>query len=129
MTAAAVPMARAERKVRTRQRIIGIFYLVLAVVMVLGFALSVAQDATSTFTLSPRNAAIAVPKFAGLPEVYLGVNIARLVGDLRDFVQPVLDLPRDAFEPGKSRGVKLPVDLKVAPKIELEYEPFEEGSR
>ena len=61
MTTAAVPMARAERKVRTRQRVIGIFYLVLAVVMVLGFALSVAQDATSTFTLSPRNAAIPVP--------------------------------------------------------------------
>ncbi|MEO8510096.1 MAG: ABC transporter permease [Chloroflexota bacterium] len=81
MTTAAVPMARAERKVRTRQRIIGIFFLVLAVVMVLGFALSVAQDATSTFTLSPRNAAIAVPNLV-LPSAGTAYLLAGVVAFL-----------------------------------------------
>jgi simple sugar transport system permease protein len=74
-------MARAERKVRTRQRIIGIFYLVLAVVMVLGFALSVAQGASSTFTLSPRNAAIAVPNLV-LPSAGTAYLLAGVVAFL-----------------------------------------------
>lgn len=78
MTAAAVPMARAERRVRTRQRIIGIFYLVLAVIMVIGFALSVATDASSTFTLSPRTAAIQVPNLV-LPSAGTAYLLAGVV--------------------------------------------------
>jgi simple sugar transport system permease protein len=74
-------MARAERKVRTRQRIFGIFYLVLAVVMVLGFALSVAPDASSTFTLSARNAAIAVPNLV-LPSAGTAYLLAGVVAFL-----------------------------------------------
>ncbi len=64
MTAAAttsVPLTRSELKVRTRQRILGIVYLLLAVAMVLAFAMSVEPADTSTFTLTPANAPITLP--------------------------------------------------------------------
>ena len=61
MTAAAVPMTRAERRTQTRQRILGIFYLVLAALMVIGFGESVGGDADSTFTLTSPTAPITVP--------------------------------------------------------------------
>lgn len=61
MTAATVTMTRAERRVRTRQRVLGLIYLALAVVMVIGFGVSVGGSADSTFTLTPQNAPVTVP--------------------------------------------------------------------
>ena len=66
-------------------------------------------------------------KFRGLPEVYMGVNVVRLLADMKRFVQPVLDLPKERFSPELSRGQEMPVDLAAAPKIQLEHDPFAQG--
>jgi hypothetical protein len=68
--------------------------------------------------------ATAQTKFTGLPEVYLGVRIPRLLADMERFLGPILRLPAECFAPGHPRGQSLPVDLRNAPRIELEYEPF-----
>lgn len=60
-TTAAPIMTRAERRLRTRQRILGIVYLLLAVGMVLAFGLSVEVDDTSSFGLTAPTAPIALP--------------------------------------------------------------------
>jgi predicted metal-dependent hydrolase len=69
--------------------------------------------------------ASAVPKFTGLPEVYLGIHVPRLLAAIRRTIQPVLELPAHRFAPGAERGQDLPVDLGAAPKIELEGDVFE----
>lgn len=63
-------------------------------------------------------------KFIGLPEVYMGVNIPRLLAELATFIAPILALPADRFAAEAGRGQMMPVDLEKAPKIELEYDPF-----
>ena len=63
-------------------------------------------------------------KFIGLPEVYMGVNIPRLLRELTTFIAPILALPAARFAAEAGRGQELPVDLAKAPKIELEYDPF-----
>ncbi|MGI8728226.1 MAG: ABC transporter permease [Solirubrobacterales bacterium] len=60
MTAAPV-MTRAERRLRTRQRILGVVYLLLAVGMVLAFGVSLGGDASSSFGLTAPTAPIALP--------------------------------------------------------------------
>jgi predicted metal-dependent hydrolase len=59
------------------------------------------------------------PKFEGLPRVYHGVDVPKLIAELTACVQPILDLPAEAFDPGRSRGQTLPFDPAKAPKIEL----------
>ncbi len=63
MTAAAssVPLTRSELKLRTKQRVLGIVYLLAAIAMVLGFGMSVEAADTSTFTLTPANAPVTLP--------------------------------------------------------------------
>jgi len=61
VTAAAIPLTRSEQKVRTRQRVLGILYLLLATAMVLAFGMSVEPGDTSTFTLTPANARVTLP--------------------------------------------------------------------
>jgi simple sugar transport system permease protein len=61
VTAAAVPLARSEQKVRTRQRVFGILYLLIAAAMVLAFGMGVESADTSTFTLTPATARIPLP--------------------------------------------------------------------
>ena len=63
-------------------------------------------------------------KFIGLPEVYMGVNIPRLLGDLAAFIAPILALPAERFAAKAGRGQSLPVDLAKVPRIKLEYDPF-----
>ena len=60
-TSTAVPLTRSEQKVRTRQRILGIIYLLVATAMVIAFALSVEPADSSTFTLTPATAPITLP--------------------------------------------------------------------
>ena len=85
MTAVAtpvVPMGRAERRTRLRQRILGIIYLVLAVAMVIGFALGVESGDTSTFNLSTRLDRIQLPNLV-LPSaatVYLLAGVVAFAG-------------------------------------------------
>lgn len=63
-------------------------------------------------------------KFVGLPDVYRGVNVRRLLEDVDRVVAPVLALPAETFDPARERGQTLPVDWAAAPKIELESDPF-----
>jgi simple sugar transport system permease protein len=84
VTAVATPvgMTRAERRVQTRQRIIGVVYLLLAVAMVIGFGISVAADASSSFGLTAPTAPIAVPNLV-LPSattVYLLAGVVAFAG-------------------------------------------------
>ncbi|MCV0404353.1 MAG: ABC transporter permease [Chloroflexi bacterium] len=84
MTAAvATGMSRTEQRERTRQRVLGIIYLVLAVLMVLGFA--VATDLTSTFGLSAPNAAIPVPNLVvpSATTVYLLAGVVAFAGAIQ----------------------------------------------
>jgi simple sugar transport system permease protein len=77
-----VGMTRAERRVQTRQRIIGVVYLLLAVAMVIGFGISVAADASSSFGLTAPTAPIAVPNLV-LPSattVYLLAGVVAFAG-------------------------------------------------
>ena len=64
----------------------------------------------------------ALTKFEGLPGVYMGVAVTELLAAMRALLQPVLDLPSTAFEPGRPHGVDLGVDLSRAPRITLPEE-------
>jgi uncharacterized protein len=61
----------------------------------------------------------ALPKFEGLPAVYLGVDVPKLIADMKAAVQPILDLPAETFDPALPRGQQLPFDPAKAPKITL----------
>jgi general nucleoside transport system permease protein len=61
VTATPVTMTRGERRTQTRQRILGIFYLLLAVAMVVFFGFNIEGDATSSFGLTLPTAPITVP--------------------------------------------------------------------
>ncbi|HEX6138872.1 MAG TPA: ABC transporter permease [Candidatus Limnocylindria bacterium] len=81
MTAAVAtgtPLTLAERQARTRQRVLGVIYLVTAVVMVVGFALPVAGDATSAFVLNLGKTAIELPNLV-LPSAGTGFLLAGAV--------------------------------------------------
>jgi len=65
-------------------------------------------------------------KFEDMSGVYMGIDIDRLRDELTAFVQPVLDLPPERYDPKLPRGQELPVDLNEAPKIEFEGDPFGE---
>lgn len=68
--------------------------------------------------------ATAIPKFEGLPDVYMGVPVKRLLTDLESVVKPILELPNSYFDPERPRGQKLPFDPDHAPSIQLHYDPF-----
>ena len=76
--AAAPVMTRAQRRLRTRQRILGIVYLLLAVAMVLGFGVSVAGDASSSFGLTAPTAPIALPNLV-IPSATTAYLLAAVV--------------------------------------------------
>jgi simple sugar transport system permease protein len=61
VTAVAAPLTLAERRLQLRQRVLGIFYLVLAAAILIGFGLSVPADVSSTFTLTSPRAPVQVP--------------------------------------------------------------------
>ncbi len=71
-------LTRTERTLRTRQRILGVFYLIVAVVMVLGFAMPVGTDTSSTFTLNLGPAVIMLPDLV-LPSAATGYLLAAVV--------------------------------------------------
>ena len=61
MTATAPTMSTAERAARRRQRVLGIIYLVVAAVIVIGFGVSVGAGAESTLVLNLGATTIQVP--------------------------------------------------------------------
>ena len=85
MTAAAIPMTRAERRLRTRQRVLGVFYLLLAAVMVIGFGLSVEPDSSSTFGLTLPTAPIPLPNLVlpSMATAYLLAGVVAFIGAIQ----------------------------------------------
>jgi predicted metal-dependent hydrolase len=63
-------------------------------------------------------------KFAGLPAVYMGVPVERLLGEMAAFIAPILALPAERFAPEAGKQQAMPVDLERAPTIKLAYDPF-----
>lgn len=63
-------------------------------------------------------------KFEKLPGSYMGVDLADLQKRMAAFLEPVLAMPRDAYAPGKGRGISLPVNMLDAPQITLAVDPF-----
>jgi simple sugar transport system permease protein len=88
MTAVAVAPAGltlTERKARTRQRILGVFYLLVAAAMIVGFALPVPGDSSSTLILNLGPAAITVPDLV-LPSsgtAYLLAGVVAFLGAIQ----------------------------------------------
>jgi simple sugar transport system permease protein len=87
VTAATVPatMTRAERRLRTRQRVLGILYLLLAVGMILAFGIGVEGAATSSFGLTSPTAPVALPNLV-LPSattVYLLAGVVAFAGAIQ----------------------------------------------
>ncbi|MDX1682840.1 MAG: DUF309 domain-containing protein [Phycisphaeraceae bacterium] len=63
-------------------------------------------------------------KFTDLPATYMGVEVERLLDELGAYIDPVLNMGPEAFDPATGRGQNLPVDLTAAPTIELTEDPF-----
>ena len=68
--------------------------------------------------------ATCVPKFDGLDEVYMGINVPKLLAAIGEVIEPVLQLPAASFDPATGRGQDLPIEWQQVPKIQLEYDPF-----
>ncbi|MFW6061064.1 MAG: DUF309 domain-containing protein [Phycisphaeraceae bacterium] len=69
------------------------------------------------------------PRFEGLPQRYMGVDIAALLASLAKLLAPLRDLPADALRPRAGRGLELPINLCDAPTIELQNAPVFGESR
>ncbi len=78
MTAAAATMTLAERRTQRRQRILGVLYLVIAAVMVIGFGTSVGGGVDSTFGLTSPTAPITLPELV-LPSAGTAYLLATVV--------------------------------------------------
>jgi ABC-type uncharacterized transport system permease subunit len=78
MTAASMTMTRTERRTRNRQRTLGIFYIVVAAAIAILFGVSVEAGASSTFTLTPRNAPVLLPDLV-LPSAGTAYLLAAVV--------------------------------------------------
>ena len=63
-------------------------------------------------------------KFTDLPDVFIGIDIRKLLRDEQAAIQSTLDLPVERFDSRLGRGQKLPYDPSNAPMIELLHDPF-----
>lgn len=61
------------------------------------------------------------PKFAQVPPRFMGLDVPKFLGEMRETLRPVLDA-----NPLPERG-EIELDLSRAPKIALLYDPFETG--
>jgi simple sugar transport system permease protein len=78
-------MDLSERRARTRQRIIGLFYLGVAAVMLVGFALPVAGDDASRLVLNLPGVGITVPDLVlpSAPTAYLLAAVVAAAGGIQ----------------------------------------------
>lgn len=67
-----------------------------------------------------------MPKFDGLPSIYMGVDVDYVRRTLKEMAEKVFAMGPEAFDPVTGRGQAMPVDLTQAPKIKLAYDPFED---
>lgn len=84
-TTAPVTMTRAERRLRTRQRVLGLFYLLLAVAMVVGFATGVEPGESSAFNLSSPLEAVQLPNLVvpSAATLYLLAGVVAFAGAIQ----------------------------------------------
>jgi hypothetical protein len=61
------------------------------------------------------------PKFRNVPERFMGLNVKWFLGEMERILRPVVSL-----DPLPEKG-EIALDLATVPKIELEYDPFENG--
>ena len=61
------------------------------------------------------------PKFKDVPPVFMGLDLTRFLPAMRDALRPVLEA-----DPLPEKGA-IDLDLSRTPKIELVYDPFENG--
>jgi len=59
--------------------------------------------------------------FKDVPDVFMGLNVKGFLAQMREALRPVLDA-----DPLPARGA-ITLDLSTAPRIQLEYDPFERG--
>lgn len=64
-------------------------------------------------------------KFVDLTDVYMGVDIKKLLADEYRAIRNVLNLPDERFNPRLGRGQQMPYDPSDAPVIDLLADPFE----
>ena len=60
-------------------------------------------------------------KFVDVPDVFMGLEVKRFLGEMRTALSPVIDA-----SPPLERGA-IELDLGRTPKIALAYDPFETG--
>jgi simple sugar transport system permease protein len=80
-TATSRVMDLTERKARTRQRVLGVFYLVVAVAMLVAFAIPLGGDASSRLILNLPGVGITVPDLV-LPSAGTSYVLAAIVAAL-----------------------------------------------
>src|ERR1051326_7414119 len=61
------------------------------------------------------------PKFAHVPDIFMGLDIKKFLTEMHAALRPVLDA-----NPLSDRG-QIDLDLSTTPKIQLQYDPFETG--
>jgi len=61
------------------------------------------------------------PKFRNVPERFMGLDVPKFLGAMEEVLRPVT-----TANPVPERG-QIELDLARAPKISLEYDPFESG--
>jgi hypothetical protein len=61
------------------------------------------------------------PKFENVPPMFMGLDVTSFLGEMREALRPVIDA-----DPLPQKG-EIELDLSRVPKIELTYDPFENG--
>jgi hypothetical protein len=61
------------------------------------------------------------PKFKHVPPVFMGLDVMKFLADMHEALRPVIEA-----EPAKQKG-EIELDVRRVKKIELVYDPFENG--
>src|SRR5437773_2507638 len=61
------------------------------------------------------------PKFEKVPPVFMGLDVTKFLGEMRDVLQPVVEA-----DPLPEKG-QIELDLARTPEIKLKYDPFTTG--
>ena len=61
------------------------------------------------------------PKFKDVPAMFMGLDVTRFLSAMRESLRPVLEA-----DPLPDKG-EIELDLSRTPKIQLSYDPFENG--
>src|SRR3712207_3158556 len=61
------------------------------------------------------------PKFDQVPPVFMGLEVTKFLGEMRDALRPVVEA-----DPLPEKG-QIELDLSTVPTIKLVYDPFENG--